>query len=141
VSGPAEPYYAVGCLLHRASRRVLLNLRAADAPSAPGQWALFGGRSEPADGGDPAATWRREMAEELGVDLACGAVQPVDAYLYRNGLWRHVFWCGWPSADEEFRLAEGQAFGWFTFDEALGTAEVTETTKRDLTRLRELLDT
>jgi 8-oxo-dGTP pyrophosphatase MutT (NUDIX family) len=137
---PDEPYYAVGLLYHAPSRRVLLNQRAADAPSAPGQWALFGGRSEPADRGDPARTWRREVAEELGVQLTPDAVVPLASYLYTNGLWRHVFCVAWPSAElEGFVLGEGQAMAWLRFDEAAACARVTETTKRDLARLRERL--
>jgi 8-oxo-dGTP pyrophosphatase MutT (NUDIX family) len=54
----AAPYYAVGVLYHRPTGRVLLHHRDAGAATAPGRWALFGGRSEPEDGGDPWPTRR-----------------------------------------------------------------------------------
>jgi 8-oxo-dGTP pyrophosphatase MutT (NUDIX family) len=54
----AAPYYAVGVLYHRPTGRVLLHHRDAGAATALGRWALFGGRSEPEDGGDPWPTRR-----------------------------------------------------------------------------------
>ena len=63
-------YASVGFLYHAASRQVLLHHRDARASLYPECWAGFGGRDEPQDGGDPSATWRREMREELGVELS-----------------------------------------------------------------------
>jgi 8-oxo-dGTP pyrophosphatase MutT (NUDIX family) len=64
-----QPYFSLGVLVHPPTGKVLLHLRGDDAPSNPSMWHLFGGRSEAADGGDPVETWRREMREELGIDL------------------------------------------------------------------------
>lgn len=58
-----------GFLFHEPSGKVLRHLRSADAPTNPGQWAFFGGKSEPEDNGDPVVAWHREMREEIGVEL------------------------------------------------------------------------
>jgi 8-oxo-dGTP pyrophosphatase MutT (NUDIX family) len=133
------PYYAVGALYHRPTGRVLLHHRGVDAASAPGRWALFGGRSEPEDSGDPVATWCREMAEELGVVLPAERVGPVTDYEYL-GLHRFVFVAVWPYLTTDFVLGEGQGYAWYGLDEALAHPRVTDQTKADLRALRGRLE-
>lgn len=109
---------AVGFLYHQDSGKVLLHLRGVDQPPSAGMWAFFGGRAEPEDGGDPLATWRREMRAELGVEI-----DPARVALQRHGTtdagsrW-HDYYCEWPSLDQDFVLTEGQRHAWFTLDEA-----------------------
>ncbi len=60
----------------------VLLIRRAERPGDPwsGQWALPGGRRDPADA-DALATCLREVREEVGVDLAraaCVAAWPID---------------------------------------------------------------
>jgi 8-oxo-dGTP pyrophosphatase MutT (NUDIX family) len=136
-SAAKERYYAVGFFHTPDGDSVLLHLRGPDTLSAPNQWALFGGGSEAVDGGDPAATWRREVREEFGVALAPEQVRSVLDYVYLGGLRRHVFCAEWPAQTLDFVLTEGRALGWFTLEEALAHPDVTKTTKTDLTFFRD----
>ena len=130
---------AVGFLYHVASGKVLLHLRAADAPPNPGKWAFFGGRCEPEDGGDPLATWCREMREELGVTLDPARVVSLCYGTYDDGTRWHDFYCEWPSLDEDFVLTEGQRYAWFTLDEALILPDLADYAREDLRFVRECL--
>jgi 8-oxo-dGTP pyrophosphatase MutT (NUDIX family) len=134
----AVPHYAVGVLCHRPTGRVLLHHRDAGAATAPGRWALFGGRSEPEDGGDSVVTWRRELREELGVSLTAPGVVPLADYDYL-GLRRFLFAASWPTLATDIVLGEGQGYAWYGLEEALAHPEVTEQTKADLRRLRQYL--
>ncbi len=109
---------AVGFLHHFASGRVVLHLRGVEQAPSAGQWAFFGGGSEPEDGGDLRATWRRELHEELGVAIEAGQVVSLRHGRYADGSRWHEFWCPWPTLGDAFTLTEGQRYAWFTLDEA-----------------------
>jgi 8-oxo-dGTP pyrophosphatase MutT (NUDIX family) len=128
---------AVGFLYHRASGKVLLQLRDEDKPPNAGKWAFFGGRAEPGDGGDLLATWLREMREELGVTLDPARVVSLRHGVYGSGVRWHDFSCEWLSLDEEFALAEGQRYAWFTLDEALALPDLAEYAREDLIVFRD----
>lgn len=130
---------AVGFLYHVASGKVLLHLRDVDAPPSAGMWAFFGGRSEPEDGDDLLATWRREMNEEIGVTIDPDRAMSLRHGTYDDGRRWHDFWCEWPSLDEDFVLTEGQRYAWFTLDEALGLADLADYARDDLVLFRERL--
>ncbi len=123
---------AVGLLYHAASGKVLLHLRDVDKPPSAGKWAFFGGRAEPEDGDDLLVTWCREMREELGVTIDSSAVISLQAGSYENGARWQVFFCAWPTLDDDLVLTEGQAYGWFTFDEAYGLADLATYARDDL---------
>jgi 8-oxo-dGTP pyrophosphatase MutT (NUDIX family) len=127
---------AVGFLYHVASGKVLLHLRDADKPPNAGKWACFGGRCEPADGGDLLATWCRELREELGVTLDPARVVSLRYGAYDDGRRWHDFYCEWPSLDEEFVLTEGQCYAWFTLDEALSLPDLADYAREDLGLMR-----
>ena len=131
---------AVGFLYHAASDKVLLHLRGADAPPHPGNWAFFGGRSEPEDGGDLLATWLREMREELGVALDPERVVSLRNGAYNDGTQWHAFTCEWPSLDDDFALTDGQRYAWFTLDEALSSPDLADYAREDLLLFRERLE-
>ena len=130
---------AVGFLYHAASGKVLLHLRNLDKPPNPGKWAFFGGRSEPADGGELLATWLREMREEIGVTLDPARVVSLLHGAYDNGTRWHAFYCEWPSLDEDFVLTEGRRYAWFTLDEALSLPDLADYAREDLHLFRERL--
>lgn len=131
---------AVGFLYHAETRKVLLHLRDEDVPVNPGKWAHVGGGTEPQDGGDPVATWCREVREEVGVRLDAARVVPLrDGTTDEDARW-HVFYYEWPSLDTEFRLGEGQALGWFTLEEAFALPNLAATAGSDLECLGERVD-
>ena len=135
-----DAYTAGGFLYHAASGRVLLHHRDANAPVYPNQWAGFGGRSEDQDGGDPVATWQREMREELGIALHREQIVPVHDFRNpRTGRWRYVFYAPWPVLDKDFILGEGDGFAWFDLDEALALPDLMDLARADLAALRLLI--
>lgn len=110
---------AAGFLYHGASDKVLLHLRSADAPSDPSTWAFFGGKCEPEDGGDAVVAWRREMDEELGIDLGPAFIKEIHEHVRDSGARWHIFYSEWPALDEDFVLTEGERYAWFALEEAL----------------------
>jgi 8-oxo-dGTP pyrophosphatase MutT (NUDIX family) len=131
-------YAAVGFLYHAASRQVLLHHRDAGASIYPSCWAAFGGRDEPGDGGDPAATWQREMREELGVELARGQIVPLRQYINPDvGRPRYIYYVVWPTLDDEFRLTEGDGYAWIPLDEAIVLPDLMDLARGDLLFLRD----
>ena len=131
-----EPYFAMGFLYHPPTGWVLLHLRGTDAPSNPGRWHLFGGRSEAEDGGVPLATWRREMREELGVDPPPEQIVPLREYVL--GRRRYTFCCPWPRR-EPFAVYEGEAAAWYSLDEALALPNLVDRARADLERYAQVL--
>lgn len=127
---------AVGFLYHRASARVLLHLRATDAPTSPGAWAFLGGHCEPQDGGDPVATWCREVQEEAGITLDPAQVVLLCDGTDERGVRYWDFFAEWPSTDTTLVLGEGQALEWFTLEDALALPNLAPYARIDLLRFR-----
>jgi 8-oxo-dGTP pyrophosphatase MutT (NUDIX family) len=133
-------YAAVGFLYHAASQQVLLHHRDGNTTRYPNSWAGFGGTDEPADGGDPAVTWRREMHEELGITLALDQIRLIRSYLNADvGRMRHMFFAVWPSLDTDFVLTEGDGYGWFPLDDAISLPDLMAFARDDLIVLRDLI--
>lgn len=118
-------YASGGVLYHAATGQVLLQHRDDAAPAYPGQWGLFGGGEEPEDGGDPVATWCRELREELGIAVAPPAIVALGMATGRDGNARHLFACPWPELTGDFVLGEGQGYAWFVPEAALGLPLIT----------------
>jgi 8-oxo-dGTP pyrophosphatase MutT (NUDIX family) len=75
---------AVGVVLVQPGPALLLTRRASTLRGHPGQWALPGGRTEP--GETPGAAARRELHEELGLELGPEAeLGLLDDYPTRSG--------------------------------------------------------
>lgn len=134
----AGRYASVGFLYHPPSGMVLLHHRDANASHYPLCWAGFGGRSEPVDQHDPLATFRREMREELGIDLAPEQIRYLRSYVNQDvGRQRHIFYALWPDPDHTFALAEGDGYGWFSLDDALRLPDLMAYAREDLTYFRD----
>lgn len=94
----AEGYDLTGSVAGTAGGpAVLLTRRAARLRAHAGQWAIPGGRVD--EGEEPLAAARRELREELGLDLGHGADAPLgclDDYPTRSGyvITPFVFWGG-----------------------------------------------
>ncbi len=141
----SEKYFAGGFLFHPPSRSVLLQFRGSKTVHSPNTWCFLGGWSENEDGDDPAATWRREMREELGITIPPKDTVALTDYLpHSNPYHRYIFYSPWPSLSDDFHLAEDEtdlaAVKWFTIDEALTfPILLTDGTRRDLLLFREHL--
>src|SRR4051812_19835225 len=93
-------HFGAACFLYHApSGRVLLQHRTDDAPEFPGHWGMFGGSGEPEDDNDPLRAVRRELHEELGLELDADAVVALWDYMTSRGSHRHVFLYPWPDPD------------------------------------------
>jgi 8-oxo-dGTP diphosphatase len=128
---------AVGVLYHPPTGAVLLHLRDPHAAVSPGRWAFLGGRTEPEDGGDPVATWLRELREEVGVSLDPACVVPVTDGTDARGVRYWVFAAAWPAL-EDFVATEGQRVAWFPLEEALALPDLAPTARLDLLAFRAL---
>jgi 8-oxo-dGTP diphosphatase len=87
-AGTPRPTVAVGAFVFDASGRVLLVQRG--RPPGEGLWTVPGGRVEL---GEPlAAAVEREVREETGLDVRCGALVEVVERVTRLGddLWHYV---------------------------------------------------
>jgi 8-oxo-dGTP diphosphatase len=109
-----------GCqaVLVDAAGRVLLQLRD-DIPTIPfpGMWAIPGGMLEPPE--TPLACIVREVAEELGVDIAPADVTHLMTRTRSYGV-EHTFTARLDVPAEDIRLTEGQRVAWFPVAEAIG---------------------
>jgi 8-oxo-dGTP pyrophosphatase MutT (NUDIX family) len=131
-------YAAVGFLYHAATRQVLLHHRDSHAAMYPECWAGFGGMNEPQDGGDPMLTWRREMREELGIELQFGQVRPLRQYVNPDvGRPRYVFYAEWPALGDSFALGEGDGYRWFPLDAAIALPDLMTLAHGDLVYFRD----
>jgi 8-oxo-dGTP diphosphatase len=103
-----------GCqiVLIDESGRVLLQLRdEKDWIPFPGMWALPGGMLE--EGETPAECIRREVFEEMGIELAADRVRHVETRRRSYGV-EHTFTAGLTIDAGDIDLTEGQAVEWFT---------------------------
>ncbi|MFN8636510.1 MAG: NUDIX domain-containing protein [Chloroflexota bacterium] len=131
-------YAAVGFLYHAATRQVLLHHRDANAPIYADCWAGFGGTDEPADADDPARTWRRELREELGIEVAPEQIRPLRQYVNPDvGRLRYIFYAEWPALTASFALTEGDGCAWFPLDAAIALPDLLPLAREDLVVLRE----
>jgi 8-oxo-dGTP diphosphatase len=97
--------------------QVLLLLRDDNpAISYPNMWDLPGGRVE--DGETPKVCIRREMREELGLEIE--DIQPFAVVRFDDRT-EYVFWKRMNLAIDSIRLTEGQRMRWFSRDEVEST--------------------
>ena len=95
------------CLLVRAGRVLLVTHSNCSAPNR-GKWALPGGRLE--DGESPRRTLRRELLEEL--DLEIEVLHEVGRYISRQR-WHRVYWADCAQGPERWDPSEIDEARWF----------------------------
>ena len=140
----ATKYFAGGFLFHPPSGKLLLQWRGTTTPHDPDTWCFLGGWTKRSDR-SPAATWCREMREEIGVTLDPKDAVPLRDYLPASSTFhRHVLYCAWPTLTEEFSLPADEedlgAVHWLTVDEALALPNLlADGTREDLELFRERL--
>jgi 8-oxo-dGTP diphosphatase len=124
---------ASGVILYKDGK-MLLQHRSVDAPRNPNVWGLFGGGIEA--GETPADAAKREMLEELEYRLSDPRLIDVeDTELGDLRIKMHLFveeYDGQPLV-----LHEGQAYGWFTLDEALALPNISSNRRAAFVRLHE----
>ena len=125
-------------ILVNKEKKVLLQLRDENAPTAPNKWAFFGGGVHP--GEDPYECVLRECQQELDIKLS-------DPVLIIARCMDHAYF------DEEYiyiepisdgritriRQAEGADRGWFTYPQAL-QLDMVEDKKAILAAVFEYID-
>lgn len=90
-AGASPPIHVVCAVLRDDSGRHLATRRP-PGKALGGLWEFPGGKVEP--GEDPAAALRREIAEELGLDIAVGPALPAVLHRYAFGtIALHPFLC------------------------------------------------
>ncbi len=110
MSGPAPLILVAACALVDVDHRVLLTRRPQGKPMA-GLWEFPGGKVQPEE--TPEACLIRELAEELGLDVAVNCLAPLTfaSHAYPEfhllmPLYVCRIWTGFPQA------REGQALKW-----------------------------
>jgi 8-oxo-dGTP diphosphatase len=131
-----EKFYAGGFLYNPKTHSVLLHLRDNKTPIHPNQWGFFGGLNEGNE--SPKECFKRELREELGIDLDEEKVRSLCDYLnIERGTWRYVFYVESEKEKSEMVLNEGADFDWIPLDKVF-EYDVTEKTVRDLKTLMRL---
>ncbi|MAF53396.1 MAG: NUDIX hydrolase [SAR202 cluster bacterium] len=107
---------------------VLLCKRTQDAPTDSGKWSFFGGTREEMDGGDPARTAVREVAEELTVSVDVdelgyvgrfavpSGAETVHVEIYASELRQDMDALTLRRAAPDL-IVEGEGLAWFTAEE------------------------
>ncbi|CAB5666497.1 8-oxo-dGTP diphosphatase [Delftia tsuruhatensis] len=99
---------AVGVLLREADGALLITSRPPGKPYA-GYWEFPGGKLESGETVEQAL--RRELQEELGVEIAAAEVWKVTEHDYPHALVR-LHWCKIRRWSGEFEMREGQQMAW-----------------------------
>lgn len=113
---PTPPILVVGAIVARADGRILIAQRPVGRKHA-GQWEFPGGKVEP--GEDPRAALRRECREEMGCEVAVGAVYETIFHRYDWGSVLLLFYCAKVIGGEPASL-EQNALAWVTPAEMAG---------------------
>lgn len=125
-----EKFYAGGFLYNPKEHTVLLHKRDAKVKINPNSWAFFGGLNE--DTETPKQTFRRELQEELNIDIPEGKIKSLCDY-FNDELqtYRYVFFIESDLPKEQMKLGEGEDFDWIALDKVF-EYNLTEKTERDL---------
>lgn len=125
-----QKHAAAGFLYDNKRKAVLLHLRDGNTKINPNKWAFFTGLAE----GDETyeQTFRREIKEEIGIDLPNDSVRLLDEYLNEEfNTWRHFYVAEHYVPLDKLTLGEGSGFDWVPLDKVF-ELDLTEKTERDL---------
>ncbi|MCL4406041.1 MAG: NUDIX domain-containing protein [Patescibacteria group bacterium] len=123
-------FYAGGFFYNPTAKSVLLHKRDSSAETNPDKWAFFGGSAE--GGETPCQTFKREIREELGVDLKGKDIVPLADYFNEDlRKYRCVFFVETELPKSSMRLGEGADFDWIPLKRVFGY-DLTDKTAEDL---------
>lgn len=123
-------HYAGGFLYNPRPKEILLHKRDWKTDIHPGQWAFFGGLSEGSE--TPGETFRRELKEEIGIDIRPAEVLPLcDYFNSERGTPRYVFYVESELDKSDMKLGEGADFDWIPLSQ-LFEYDLTDKTRSDL---------
>lgn len=133
----SKSFYAGGFIYDPALKQILLHKRDDKTINNPDSWAFFGGLSEKEE--SPETTFRREVEEEIGVKLSSIGIKKLTGYFNNDfNTHRHVFYAEIELTDN-LLLSEGEAYGWFTLQEAM-KLKLTKRTRQDLFFFQKKID-
>lgn len=123
-------FWAGGFLYNSETECVLLHKRDSKTKINPNKWAFFGGLNE--NNESPTQTFRRELKEELNIEILEEQLIPLCNYLNEElNTWRYVFYVKSDLKKDEMKLGEGADFDWIPLEKAF-EYELTEKTARDV---------
>jgi 8-oxo-dGTP diphosphatase len=131
-------YRPVATIVLFKDNKILLQQRSTESNRYPNMWGAFGGKIE--EGETPVEAVKREMFEELEYVLK-NPILIDTGIIDREDLQTTMYTFAEEYDNSPIKLNEGQAFGWFTINEALElelTPERRTITERISTKIFEL---
>lgn len=125
-----EKFWSGGFLYNPKNKSVLLHKRDLNTKFNPNSWAFFGGTRE--NNESPAETFRREIKEELNIEISENDVIPLCDYLNEElNTYRYIFYVKSELKKNEMKLGEGADFEWVPLEKVF-RYDLTEKTAKDL---------
>jgi len=125
-----EKFFAGGFFYSEEYDSVLLHLRDGNTKFNPNSWAFFGGLRE--NNETPIECFRREIKEELGIDIQHEDIYFLYDYLNKEfNTHRYVFFVNKYIPLENFNLMEGKDIKWIKLKDVF-KYKLTDKTKKDL---------
>ncbi|MFH1193764.1 MAG: NUDIX domain-containing protein, partial [bacterium] len=130
--------YAGGFLYNPKARAVLLHRRDDKTIFNPNKWAFFGGLNEA--GETPKQTFRRELNEELGIEVSEREIKPLcDYFTKEHGIYRYAFFVESDLVKSRMRLDEGAGFEWVLIEKVF-EYDLSEKSRKDLKVFLQLIN-
>lgn len=131
IDNHAKKFYSGGFLYNPKTNKIFLHIRDGNTKLNPNKIAFFGGLNE---GNEmPYQCFKRELNEEIGLDVALSQIIYLDEYLNKEvNVYRYIFYVESDIDKKELKLGEGADFDWFSF-EVIESQYITEKARKDLT--------